>query len=471
MITRSISIPFNKFARGRRLPGKTLVLWGLYLSAVTLAPFIALNLSVNAARMSGPITHDGGLAYVMNVPKLSHLADSEAAPMTSPIVVCEDRQPLGPAHVYPHNEIRMAGTGRFSHWGSSVVFSTSDRSDPTANSRRYWLSFDGECTSSRASVLASLVASCWPLTKCRRDPPPEKPAIVHEGGLGYTMTVPDLRNLADTDEEPIRSPVLVCENYRALGPAHTRSHGEVRYSGAGRFSHSGDYVVFSTSDRSDPTTNGRRYWLSLEGSCDLIEVARWYPQISHEEGWAYIIRVPKLLSVADTPDAPERSPVVVCKHDHQVGPGHSRLDDVRKLGGGRFSHRGEHILFSTPDNSDATRPSEKYWLSLNGQCATPTMGRLRHHLGLGYLVELPQLSPLADTDDAPAKSPAVVCENNQALSPAHTYPHDNIRDLGSGRLSHRGHQMLFSTTDKSDALTNSKRYSISLDGKCDLHHR
>jgi pectate lyase len=50
----------------------------------------------------------------------------------------------------------------------------------------------------------------------------------------------------------------VFEDGRPLGPGHA-PHEDVRRLGQGRFSHWGDRLYFSTSDNSDPRTNGRHY--------------------------------------------------------------------------------------------------------------------------------------------------------------------------------------------------------------------
>ena len=55
----------------------------------------------------------------------------------SPIVVYEDRTPLGPSHS-SFTEV-SAGGGHFAHWADvGVVFSASDSTDPNRNGRRYW---------------------------------------------------------------------------------------------------------------------------------------------------------------------------------------------------------------------------------------------------------------------------------------------------------------------------------------------
>jgi hypothetical protein len=58
----------------------------------------------------------------------------------SPVLLCEDGKLLGPAHSL-HQDIRNLGQGRYSHWGESILFSTSDNSDPNENGRKYSLRF------------------------------------------------------------------------------------------------------------------------------------------------------------------------------------------------------------------------------------------------------------------------------------------------------------------------------------------
>jgi hypothetical protein len=59
------------------------------------------------------------------------------------------------------------------------------------------------------------------------------------------------------------SALRLYEDGVALGPAHC-SHAEIRAEGKGRFSHWGAALYFSTSDNSDPRTNGRRYLVAEE---------------------------------------------------------------------------------------------------------------------------------------------------------------------------------------------------------------
>jgi len=69
-------------------------------------------------------------------------------------------------------------------------------------------------------------------------------------------------SLADSVDNNDRSPIEIYENDKRLGPAHSH-HTDVARTGHGRFSHwrnGGAIFVFSSSDNSDPQTNGRAYW-------------------------------------------------------------------------------------------------------------------------------------------------------------------------------------------------------------------
>ncbi len=67
-----------------------------------------------------------------------------------------------------------------------------------------------------------------------------------------------LAALSDNFNRNSNSTLTLYENGKPLGPAHSR-HDQIRIKGGGAFSHWGDSIFFSTSDHSDPRTNGRRY--------------------------------------------------------------------------------------------------------------------------------------------------------------------------------------------------------------------
>ncbi len=78
-----------------------------------------------------------------------------------------------------------------------------------------------------------------------------------DSGHAYVATgLDDLQS--DGPENPRGSTLELAEDATKLGPGHS-SHATVRASGKGRFSHWQGKLWFSTSDNSDPNSNGRRY--------------------------------------------------------------------------------------------------------------------------------------------------------------------------------------------------------------------
>jgi len=86
--------------------------------------------------LRGPYIARGGASYAVSLPGLEHMADSDAHPRHSTLMLYEDGRILGIAHSV-HDHIRRYGSGRFSHWNTSLYFSASDNSDPNTNGRRY----------------------------------------------------------------------------------------------------------------------------------------------------------------------------------------------------------------------------------------------------------------------------------------------------------------------------------------------
>jgi hypothetical protein len=82
-----------------------------------------------------------------------------------------------------------------------------------------------------------------------------------EGEFMFVIRFDRHSKLADTPEQPTRSPLLLFENDRPLGPAHS-TIGDIKNLGRGRYLHLPTVVYFSSSDNTDPRSNGRLYsWL------------------------------------------------------------------------------------------------------------------------------------------------------------------------------------------------------------------
>jgi hypothetical protein len=108
--------------------------------------------------------------------------------------------------------------------------------------------------SGRAS--ASALPSCPSGVSTNLPRPFTKPT---PDGAAYSSKASSFEGLADTNKDPTRSTIVLCENGRLLGPPHS-PHAEIIASGKGRYSHwNGIGFVFSTSDNTDPNVNGRRY--------------------------------------------------------------------------------------------------------------------------------------------------------------------------------------------------------------------
>jgi hypothetical protein len=88
--------------------------------------------------------------------------------------------------------------------------------------------------------------------------------IFNDGGHCWTV---DLSNAAVASELSAmsddihlweRSPLRLFEDGRMLGPAHAL-HYKIRRDGGGTYSHWQSRLLFSTSDNTNPNSNGRIY--------------------------------------------------------------------------------------------------------------------------------------------------------------------------------------------------------------------
>jgi hypothetical protein len=99
-----------------------------------------------------------------------------------------------------------------------------------------------------------------------------------EDGFSYIAIVPQRFRwpLVLLDDGPGResSRLVLAEDTVPLGPAHA-PHADIRTKGGGRFSHWTVAILFSSSDNSDPRTNGRLYTLTVRPlvSADLLRAA------------------------------------------------------------------------------------------------------------------------------------------------------------------------------------------------------
>jgi hypothetical protein len=145
-------------------------------------------------------------------------------------------------------------------------------SQPTPSRTWWWLRIP-ERRQTSAVILAALAiyAIYLPTALMLSKPVPIGPpgAVLRlakcSKGEGFLYFCPaySLRDMEDDVPTAQRSPVLVYEDDKPLGPGHSRHH-DVQWIGLGRYSHWKNLgLLISTSDNSDPNTNGRNYWAVL----------------------------------------------------------------------------------------------------------------------------------------------------------------------------------------------------------------
>src|SRR5215469_12372079 len=100
---------------------------------------ISGSLTQPKKKLSGPFRHEGGFNWLVMTAKAKG-GDTVENRFTSTLCLYEDGRPMMAPH-QPHDCIRLAGQGRYSHWGREIWFSTSDGSDPNVNGREYSYDF------------------------------------------------------------------------------------------------------------------------------------------------------------------------------------------------------------------------------------------------------------------------------------------------------------------------------------------
>lgn len=87
----------------------------------------------------------------------------------------------------------------------------------------------------------------------------------------WRASLPQWARYADTARESRRSTLLVWEDGRCLSFPHCR-YINMRHFGCGRYRHWEDSLYFTTSDNSDPNTNGRAYTVTLDDPAVMAEM-------------------------------------------------------------------------------------------------------------------------------------------------------------------------------------------------------
>jgi hypothetical protein len=108
----------------------------------------------------------------------------------------------------------------------------------------------------------------------------------------------------------------------------------------------------------------RRGYVPLPEPKGAVVHLQSFHKLGLPDSFAYIAVAQLVQKLADTPDAPERSPYVIYEDDKPLGPAHSAEEDVVTIGRGRFLHKGDIFVLSTSDNSDPRVNGRNYWVAL-----------------------------------------------------------------------------------------------------------
>jgi len=89
---------------------------------------------------------------------------------------------------------------------------------------------------------------------------------------------------------------------------------------------------------------------------------RLYPiaEVSHSEGHCFAARTPHDTPQGDDVILAKRSSLRVFEDGFELGPAHSLHTDIISFGGGRFSHWGRWLMFSSSDGSDPRTNGRTY---------------------------------------------------------------------------------------------------------------
>jgi len=478
-----------------------------------------LPVQVQASQPSG----HGPFSYSvsMGTEYLSHNEND-----TSPAQLLEDGRALGPGNAQ-HADIGAQGGGRFSFWKGSLIFSSSDNSDPRTNGRKYvlvlpislspgWMAIAyvwvGCLTLGllipvwralppikRRLVYAALgkfdvfkpalfylcdrvsnlfhskrffvpLAILWAVslaavlflwlqgnglsTRMRQQFPVAGQAAQPSGHGHYSYSVSmGIERLSQT--ETFASPAVLLEDGHVLGPGNI-PHTKIGVKGGGRFSFWKGDLIFSSSDNSDPRTNGRKYVLVLPFSLNPGGMAIAFVWVGCltlvllVPVWRALPRIKRRLVYAALGTFDVFKPALFYLCDRVSNLFHSKRLFVPLAILWVVSLAAVLFLW-LQGNGLSTRMRQQFPVA--AQAAQPSgHGPYSYSVSMG-IERLSQPETFA--------SPAVLLEDGHVLGPGNIL-HAKIGAKGGGRFSWWKGSLIFSTSDNSDPRTNGRKYVLML---------
>ncbi len=222
----------------------------------------------------------------------------------------------------------------------------------------------------------------------------------HVEGNCWSAQVGTVFGMGDWAGEKLRSRLRLREEGLELGPNHS-DLAAIAKDGRGQFAHHGANLFFASSDNTPPDRNGRRYIVSgpspassvVSSDAPLIECRLNPETIVEHGGYSWGVRTADLFEEGDAVERPHRSSLLLFENGVPLGPAHSDHASIQELGGGRFSHWGEWLYFSSSENLPPNRNACSYLL--RGPAAPQSGGNLWLAIGgphrLGWVRRLDQV--------------------------------------------------------------------------------
>ena len=269
------------------------------------------------AALPKPYVRQRGKSFEARVTHLADWSDSEDAPNRSPVFVFEDGRQLPMPHAV-HDEIAAFGSGRFSHWGGSMFFSSLDNSDPSINGRSYSVYWPPRAIPPDHSFGAGfglLIAGPF-----------------FDGATGWTVSVDRPKLEADQEIFLVRDDEIVASAV---------------------WDEDGRLIVASPS-ADESSLADTQFWLVIAHNAALRR------PFNHVRGMMWETGLPGWRSIADEPGRDQASTLFVFEDGRQLPYPHALHDDIAILGGGRFSHWESSLYLSSSDGSDPNANGRDY---------------------------------------------------------------------------------------------------------------
>ncbi len=252
----------------------------------------------------------------------------------------------------------------------------------------------------------------------------------------------------DSNEAPAASTLVLYEGTRALGPAH-EPHAVIA-GGDGRYSHWGEWLYFSTSDGTDPRTNGRRY---------RVEVRLAIAPVVSQAANVLLVASVLLLGATGTlsaccvrratrPAEPLRFTLAAAAAERVFGAPGSVARRRAGIASGCLLGLLASLAVFVPERQIVIDPS----------AVQAGNGRL-HYVALGVSLPFP-FRMVSDSAEAPRTSSLRLYEDGRALELAHS-EHSIIETRGTGHYSFWNGFLYFSSSDGTEPASGAHRYTAT----------